>query len=91
MCRSGIKIHYFYAVNWSFIVCGICVCCITKGGVAQLVKALCCKPEGRGLDPMVSFEFFIDLTMTLGSTQPLTAPDWLRNCWLLKQDFASES
>jgi len=32
--------------------------------VAQLVEALCCKPEGRGFDsPMVSLEFFIDIIL----------------------------
>jgi len=32
--------------------------------VAQLVEALCYKPEGRGFDfPLVSLEFFIDIIL----------------------------
>jgi hypothetical protein len=38
--------------------------------VAHLVKALCYKPQGRGVRfPMVPFEFF---SLALGLAQPLT-------------------
>jgi hypothetical protein len=40
-------------------------------GVAHLVEALRCKPDGRGFDSGWSHWNFL-VTMALGSTQPLT-------------------
>jgi hypothetical protein len=75
---TSIIIHLFiydYKLPCVFII--LCVCVCLGHVVAQLVAALCCKPEGRGFESRCHWIFFnlpnpSSRKMALGLTQPLT-------------------